>query len=77
MIEQWKTSVPQPKYTCPACRTDVESKPIEVYFVKEAVSKMAKLMKDSGNGNDVGRPAPRMNRTGGGLWDGFFPEPPL
>ncbi|KAL5484813.1 hypothetical protein ACEPAI_7455 [Sanghuangporus weigelae] len=66
MLAEWKVRVPQPKYTCPTCRSEVKSKPIEVYFVKEAVDKMAKLVKSKENGDNEGRPAPaRMNRTGG------------
>ncbi|KAL5528060.1 hypothetical protein ACEPAF_7196 [Sanghuangporus sanghuang] len=71
MLAEWKVRVPQPKYTCPTCRSEVKSRPIEVYFVKEAVSKMAKLVKSKGNGDSEGRPAPaRMNRAGGA-----FPRP--
>ncbi|KAL5506927.1 hypothetical protein ACEPAH_6383 [Sanghuangporus vaninii] len=68
MLAEWKVQVPQPKYTCPTCRSEAKSRPFEVYFVKEAVSKMAKLVKSKENGDNEGRPAPaRMNRAGGGI----------
>lgn len=69
---EWRRHVPQPMYTCPTCRTLVKDKPIEVFFVKDVVRKVAQAM-DNGK-LDGGRSPKRLNRGMGSIWEGFFPE---
>jgi len=61
---------PQPVYTCPICREEVKSKPVEDFALKSVVRTLAGAMGESS-------PLKKANGRGGangktGPWDGFF-----
>lgn len=73
------SAVPHPQYTCPFCRANVKSKPVEVYALKNLVRIVAKA---EGEGEESPRkevPSKEKGKRSGpvlsqGPWDRFFPK---
>lgn len=70
---------PQPQYTCPSCRSQVKTKPVEVYALKSIVRTVASALGETSPKKPA--PAPAATRTRSSTlerrvdapWDGFFP----
>ncbi|EJD03404.1 uncharacterized protein FOMMEDRAFT_20510, partial [Fomitiporia mediterranea MF3/22] len=58
---RWKRDVPQPAYTCPSCRQQVKKRPVKIFFVKDIVHKVARLVDSNGKEGGPG-PDARANR---------------
>lgn len=65
LIKYYLAHIPQPAYLCPVCRSPIQTKPMEVYVVKEVVRGLTVAY---GEEEDVGG----LHVSSGVVWEGYF-----
>ncbi|KAJ3775361.1 hypothetical protein FB446DRAFT_413025 [Lentinula raphanica] len=73
--------VPEPQYTCPTCREQVRSPPVEDFNLKKIVRAVASAQGEASPQKEVTRPSGRTSRAREKApagredpWSGFFPK---
>jgi hypothetical protein len=77
-MENILSPIPKPQFTCPTCRAEVRTAPVESFNLKAAVRAVAKAEGERSPSKEFpkSRRGKAPVRNPGGIWDGFFPKPP-